>query len=44
MSQHHIISVNIINCVQEGASLITEKGAVKEKVRTFFNIKATQTK
>ena len=48
MSQYHIISVcqrtiNIIN-IQEGVSLITEKGVVKEKVRTFFNIKATRTK
>ena len=48
MSQYHIISVcqrtiNIIN-IQEGVSLITEKGVVKEKVRTFLNIKATRTK
>ena len=49
MSQCCIISVcqrafNIINCGEEGASLITEQGAVKEKMRICFNIKATRTK
>ena len=49
MSQYCIISIsqrtiNIINCAQEGESLITEQGAVKEKMRICFNIKATQTK
>ena len=38
MSQYCIISIcqrtiNIINCAQEGESLITEQGAVKEKMR-----------
>ena len=36
MSQYRIISIcqrtiNIINCAQEGASLTTKQGAVKEK-------------
>ena len=36
MSQYQIISIcqktiNIINCVQEGASLITKQGAAKKK-------------
>ena len=49
MSQYCIISIsqrtiNIINCAQKGESLITEQGAVKEKMRICFNIKATQTK
>ena len=43
MSQYCIISIcqrtiNIINCAQEGESLITEQGAVKEKMRICFNI------
>ena len=29
------ININIINCAQEGASLIAEEGAVKEKTPTF---------
>ena len=49
MSQYCIIricqrAINIINCAQEGASLITEQGVVKEKMRICFNIKATRTK
>ena len=37
-------AINIINCAQEGASLITEQGAVKEKKHICFNSKATRTK
>ena len=49
MSQYCIIgicqrAINIINCAQDGASVITEHGAVKEKIRIYFNIKATRTK
>ena len=45
-SQYRIISIcqrtiNIINCAQEGASLISKQGAVKKKMRICFNIKAT---
>ena len=48
-SQYRIISIcqrtiNIINCAQEGASLISKQGAVKKKMRICFNIKATGTK
>ena len=49
MDQCCIISVyqgaiSIINCAQEGSSLITEQGAIKEKMRIRFNIKATRRK
>ena len=49
MSQYCIISIcrrtiSIINCAQEGASLITEQWAVKEKMHICSNIKATQRK
>ena len=49
MSQYRIISIcqrtiNIINCAQEGASLISKQGAVKKKMRICFNIKAAETK
>ena len=49
MSQYQIISIcqrtiNIINCAQEGASLTTKQGAVKEKMRICFNINVAQTK
>ena len=49
MSQNRIISIcqrtiNIINCAQEGASLITEQEAVKKQMRIYLNIKATRTK
>ena len=49
MSQYRIISIcqrtiNIINCAQEGASLISKQGAVKKKMRICLNIKATETK
>ena len=49
VSQCCIISVcqraiNITNCAQEGASLIAEQGAVKEKMHICFNIKVTWTK
>ena len=37
-------TINIINCAQEGASLIIEQEAVKKKMRTCLNIKATGTK
>ena len=37
-------AINITDCAQEGASLITEQGAVKEKMHICFNIKATRTK
>ena len=48
MSQYCIIricqrAINIINCAEEAGSLITEQGAVKEKMRICFNIKTTQT-
>ena len=49
MSQYRIISIcqrtiNIFNCAQEGASLISKQGAVKKKMHICFNIKATGTK
>ena len=49
MSQYRIISIcqrniNIINCTQECASLITKQEAVKKKMYVCFNIKATQSK
>ena len=47
MSQYRIIcqkTVIIINCAQEGASLISKQGAVKKKMRICLNIKAKQTK
>ena len=49
MRQYQVVSIcqraiNIINCAQEGASLISKQGAVKKKMRIFFNIKATRTK
>ena len=49
MSQYCITNIyqrtiNIINCAQEGASLITEQGAVKEKMQICFNLKVTQIK
>ena len=49
MSQYRIISfckrtINIINCAQEGASLITKQGPVKKQMCICFNIKATQAK
>ena len=49
MSQYRIFSIcqrtiNIINCAQEGASLISKQGAVKKKMHICFNIKATGTK
>ena len=37
-------AINIINCAQKGASLITEQGAVKEQIHICFSIKATWTK
>ena len=37
-------TINIINCAQEGASLIIEQEPVKKKMRTCLNIKATGTK
>ena len=48
MDQYQIIgiyqkTINIINCAQEGTSLITKQGPVKE-MRICFNIKTTQTK
>ena len=41
MSQYRIISIcqrtiNIFNCPQEGASLISKRGAVKKKMRNLF--------
>ena len=41
MSQYRIISIrqrttNIINCTQEGTSLITKQGAVKKKNAYLF--------
>ena len=49
MSQYRILSIykrtiNIINCPQEGKSLVSKQGAVKKKMRICFNIKATGTK
>ena len=49
MSQNRIISIcqrniNIINCAQEGASLITEQEAVKKQMRICLNSKARRTK
>ena len=47
MSQYRIIcqtTIIIINCAQEGASLISKQGAVKKKMRICLNIKAKQTK
>ena len=46
MTQYCIIricqrAINIINCAQEGASLIAEQEAVKEKMRICFNMKNT---
>ena len=48
ISKFRIISIcqrtiNIINCAQEGASLITKQGAAKKKMHIYFNIKATRT-
>ena len=37
-------TINIFNCAQEGASLITNQGIAKEKMRICLNIKATRTK
>ena len=34
-------NINIINCAQEGASLINKEGAIKKKMRISFNIKVT---
>ena len=37
--------LDIINCAEEGASLITKQGTVKKKnMRICFNIKAAQRK
>ena len=49
MSQYLIfticqITINIINCAQEDAFLISKQGAVKKKICICFNIKATGTK
>ena len=49
MNQYRIISIcqrtiGIINCAQEGASLISKQGAVKKKMRISFNINVTRTK
>ena len=49
MSQYRILSIyqrtiNIINCAQEGVSLISKQVAVKKKMRICFTIKATGTK
>ena len=45
MSQIRIISIckrtiSVINCAQEGISLISKQVTVKKKVRICFNIKA----
>ena len=37
-------SILLINCAQEGVSLISKQGTVKKKVRICFNIKATRTR
>ena len=49
ISQYQIIRIckrmiNITNCAQEDASLISEQGTVKKKMHIFFNIKSTQIK
>ena len=49
MSQYGIISIsqrtiNIINCAQEGASLISKNGTAKEKMCICFNVKVTVAK
>ena len=49
MSKHRIIricqrTINIVNCAQEGTSLICKQGAVKKKMHICFNIKATRIK
>ena len=49
ISQYQIIRIckrmiNIINCAQEDASLISEQGTVKKKMHILFNIKSTQIK
>ena len=49
MSQYGIISIsqrtiNIINCTQEGASLISKNETVKEKMCICFNVKAAVAK
>ena len=49
MSQYRIIgicqrTINVINCAQEGASLISKIGAVKKKMHICFNIKGTGAK
>ena len=49
MSQYGIISIsqrtiNIIDCAQEGASLISKNGTVKEKMCICFNVKVTVAK
>ena len=49
MIQHRIISIcqrtiNVINCAQEGASLICKQGAVRKKMRIYFKIKAARAK
>ena len=44
ISNHLYLSktINIINCAQEGGSLIDIQEVVKKKMRICFNIKATQ--
>ena len=49
MSQYGIISIsqrtiNIIDCAQEGASLISKNGTVKEKMCICFKVKVTVAK
>ena len=49
MSQYRMISIClkticIINCAQDGASLITTQEAVKKKICICFNVKETQRK
>ena len=49
MSQYGIISIsqrtiNIINCAQEGVSLVSKNETVKEKMCICFNVKATVAK
>ena len=49
MTQYQVIcicqrTINIINCAEECASLITKQGAVKKKMHICFNMKATQRK
>ena len=37
-------TISIINCAQDGASLITKQEAVKKKIFICFNVKETQRK